>query len=71
MLLALDDARTMAVLAGRGTDAEVFGVIDTALWSSQPMLTSICSDRSPALIRWVHPLNAVTAQQRDLDRKRN
>ena len=28
MLLALDDARSTAVLAGRGTDAEIFGVID-------------------------------------------
>ncbi len=28
MLLALDDARSMAVLAGRGKDAEIFGVID-------------------------------------------
>lgn len=28
MLLALDDAISTAVLAGRGADAEVFGVID-------------------------------------------
>ena len=28
MLLALDDAISSAVLAGRGADAEIFGVID-------------------------------------------
>jgi len=28
MLLALDDARSTAVLAGKGADAEIFGVID-------------------------------------------
>jgi hypothetical protein len=28
MLLALDDAISTAVLAGRGADAEIFGVID-------------------------------------------
>ncbi|RWG23292.1 MAG: hypothetical protein EOQ55_00615 [Mesorhizobium sp.] len=28
MLLALDDALSTAVLAGRGADAEIFGVID-------------------------------------------
>ncbi|RWB69649.1 hypothetical protein [Mesorhizobium sp.] len=28
MLLALDDAISAAVLAGRGADAEIFGVID-------------------------------------------
>ncbi|MDX8455976.1 hypothetical protein RFM98_24895 [Mesorhizobium sp. VK9D] len=28
MLLALDDALSTAVLAGRGADAEIFGVVD-------------------------------------------
>ncbi|MEI9417450.1 hypothetical protein [Mesorhizobium sp. Cs1321R2N1] len=28
MLLALDDARATAVLAGRAADAEIFGVVD-------------------------------------------